>query len=715
MKKNNRFLKKAIPAALLIVGMVFLILFVYYASRPEKYTLAIGDASPYDIVAQRSIRDKTETDLRAQKAAAEVAPVMLRSVATSDKVRFNVEAFFNEVDAIRVSATIPPAAEPGSTPAEVAAAQAAASQARQQAADKISLMASQYYQVILTADDALLLASLDEGRYVSIRGQAKTITSLVMSETLDTAQLQSSLSQKINNLRASLTYYQEDAAVVGRILALFLKPNVVFDEAATANARQAAYDRVQNNPVMIERGNRVVSQGDIITTENYQLLRSLDLLEDSQVSVQDLAGIAILVILATIIGVAYIRRFEDETFKQTRDRLALLLILLLPLLVSAYTTRISTLTPPIGFAAVLITAYFGFRTSMVLSLLLSLTVLPMTGFDPAFLMVAVSGSLVAALFTKGVTLKNNHAVIILTTSGAMMLTSLAYGLMMEQDWARITVDSGYAALSGALSVIAAIGIMPLFEMAFNAVSPLRLIELSQPGHPLLRRLFVEAPGSSQHSMMVANLADSAATAIGANAMLARVASYYHDIGKLESPMMFTENQEGVNPHDNMQPEQSAEIILAHPDAGVRLGRRYRLPPAILRIIHEHHGSTAQAYFYRKAKKLAEETGEPQPELEKYQYNNPIPTSRESAVVMLADSIEAAMKSTGITNLEDAEVLIRKIIKTKTDQDQLIQSGLSFRDVERIIQAILQVYAGHFHERIKYPDDEHSVSQPATAL
>ena len=715
MKKNNRFLKKAIPAALLIIGMVFLILFVYYASRPEKYTLAIGDASPYDIVAQRSIRDKTETDLRAQKAAAEVVPVMLRSVATSDKVRFNVEAFFNEVDAIRASATIPPAAEPGSTPAEVAAAQAAASQARQQTADKISLMASQYYQVILTADDALLLASLDEGRYVSIRGQAKTITSLFMSKTLDTAQLQSSLSQKINNLRASLTYYQEDAAVVGRILALFLKPNVVFDEAATANARQAAYDRVQNNPVMIERGNRVVSQGDIITTENYQLLRSLDLLEDSQVSAQDLAGIAILVILATIIGVAYIRRFEDETFKQPRDRLALLLIMLLPLLVSAYTTRISTLTPPIGFAAVLITAYFGFRTSMVLSLLLSLTILPMTGFDPAFLIVAVSGSLVAALFTKGVTLKNNHAVIILTTSGVMMLTSLAYGLMMEQDWARITVDSGYAALSGALSVIAAIGIMPLFEMAFNAVSPLRLIELSQPGHPLLRRLFVEAPGSSQHSMMVANLADSAATAIGANAMLARVASYYHDIGKLESPMMFTENQEGVNPHDDMQPEQSAEIILSHPDAGVRLGRRYRLPPAILRIIHEHHGSTAQAYFYRKAQKLAEETGEQQPELEKFQYNNPIPTSRESAVVMLADSIEAAMKSTGITNVEDAEVLIRKIIKTKTDQDQLIQSGLSFRDVERIIQAILQVYAGHFHERIKYPDDEHSISQPATAL
>ena len=154
-----------------------------------------------------------------------------------------------------------------------------------------------------------------------------------------------------------------------------------------------------------------------------------------------------------------------------------------------------------------------------------------------------------------------------------MLMSVAYGLLMKDAWTELTMRSGYAALTGVLSVIAAIGIMPLFEMTFNAVSPMRLIELSQPSHPLMRRLFVEAPGSSQHSMMVANLADTAADAIGANAMLARVAAYYHDIGKLENPLMFTENQEGENPHDELEPIESAEIILAHPDAGVRSEER----------------------------------------------------------------------------------------------------------------------------------------------
>lgn len=715
MSSRHQVLKKILPALLLIIGMVLLVFLVYYASRPQKYSLAIGDASQYDIVAQRSIRDKTETDLRAQKAAAEVAPVMLRSVSISDKVRQNVDGYFNEIDAIRAAAPTPAPAVIGSTPAQTAAAAAAASQARQKVADQIALMASQYYQVVLHADDALLFASLDDPRYASIRGQAKTIAGLVMAETLDTAQLQASLAQKITNLKSSLSYYQEDAAFVGRTLGLFLKPNVVFDEAATANARQSAYDKIQSNPVLVERGKRIVSQGDIITADTYQLLGALDLLEESQVSAQDLAGIAILVLLATLIGILYIRRFEEETFRQTRDRLALLLILLPPLLFSAYSIRFSPLTPPIYFAAVLVTAYFGFRSAIVLTYLLCLVILPMTGFDPAFLLVAVSGALVAGLFTKGVTLKNNYAVIILTTGGITMLTSLAYGLLMEQDWTAITIDSGYAALAGVLSVIAAIGIMPLFEMMFNAVSPMRLIELSQPSHPLLRRLFLEAPGSSQHSMMVANLADTAAAAIGANAMLARVAAYYHDIGKLENPTMFTENQEGCNPHDQLQPEESADIILAHPEAGVRIGRRYRLPPLILRIIHEHHGSTAQVYFYRKAQKQAEESGKPVPELEQYQYRCPIPTSRESAIVMLSDSVEAAMKSTGVTNLDDAEVLIRRIIKTKTDQDQLVSSGLSFRDIERIIRAFMQVYAGHFHERIRYPDDERPVPKPAAAV
>jgi hypothetical protein len=263
----------------------------------------------------------------------------------------------------------------------------------------------------------------------------------------------------------------------------------------------------------------------------------------------------------------------------------------------------------------------------------------------------------------------------------------------------------WAIISASVSVVAAIGSMPIFELLSNTVSPVRLIDLSQPGNPLLKRLFLEAPGTSQHSMMVANLADSAADAIGADALLAKVGAYYHDIGKLEKPLFFTENQQnGINPHDELSPEESMAIISAHPDQGVRLARKNRLPNSIVKIIQEHHGTTCQAFFYHKAKQIAQQSGLPEPPMNDFRYRGGIPSSKESAVVMLADTCEAAIRSAGSSNLEEAEELFRKLVKQKIEQDQMNSSGLSFNDIETVIRAFLQVYAGFFHERVKYPDD-----------
>jgi putative nucleotidyltransferase with HDIG domain len=283
-----------------------------------------------------------------------------------------------------------------------------------------------------------------------------------------------------------------------------------------------------------------------------------------------------------------------------------------------------------------------------------------------------------------------------------LLATAAFGLMQKQSWQLIATQSAQTTISAMVSVIAAIGIMPLFELIFNTVSPLRLIELSQPGHTLLKRLFIEAPGTSQHSMMVANLADTAAEAIGANAMIARVGAYYHDIGKLEDPVLFMENQKGENPNDLLTPEESTRRITSHTEDGVRIARRFRLPQPVLRIIQEHHGTTVLQFFYHRAVELAEAEGRDAPDPDQYRYHNPIPSSRESAVVMLADSTEAAMKASDVEDLTAAEEVIRGVVRSKIDQDQLADSELSFADVETIVQAFLQVYAGHFHERIAYP-------------
>ncbi len=689
--KVKRFMLFLLGAIMIIT----VILTVYSGSVPEKFRLKPGDASPYDITAPRSIPDKTETDLRATKAAAEVADVMLRSDQISSEVKSRFETFYEIVAQERVAALTP-------TPSPASLSPSPANPAV--IADSIALKVNQELNIVLSQDDAMTYATLADLRYESIKGHVLALANLIMAETVDSTGLKNQLGEKLATLKESLTFYQEDSGIIERTLGLLLQPNVVFDQVATENARQAAYDKIQSNPVMIDKGSRIVSLGDIITDNTYALLQDLSLIDSGHFDTVYFFGIVLLMILLMCIAWFYISHYENDTIRTIGDYSALALALVIPLFASAYFMRQAPLAPPVYFAAVLITAYFGLRASIVLSLCLTAAILPMTNFNPIFLIVAMCGSLVAALFTKGIIRKDNYAFIIIATAGANFTITLAYGLLQKDSWSTISVNCGSTALSGALSVIAAIGVMPLFEMLFNAVSPLRLIELSQPGHPLLRRLFVEAPGSSQHSMMVANLADAAAVAIGANALLARVGAYYHDIGKLENPLMFTENQEGENPHDSLSPEQSAEMILAHPDAGVRIGRRYRLPAPILRIIHEHHGSTAQAYFYHKALKGAEEGSRPEPDVTQFRYRCPIPSSRESAIVMLADSVEAAMKSTGANNLEDAENLIRKIIKVKNEQDQLVSSGLSYRDVETLVQAFLQVYTGHFHERVKYPDE-----------
>jgi len=221
---------------------------------------------------------------------------------------------------------------------------------------------------------------------------------------------------------------------------------------------------------------------------------------------------------------------------------------------------------------------------------------------------------------------------------------------------------------------------------------------------VLRRLMIEAPGTYHHSLIVANLAETAAYEIGANTALARAGAYYHDIGKLKHPQMFSENQAGYNVHDDLSPETSAKIITQHPKNGVEMGLEYGLPRVIIDIIREHHGTGLVKYFYFKALK---EYGADKVTEEEYRYQGTIPSSRESAIVMLADTVEAAVRSVlgkGQT-LEEAEALVKTLMKDKLDDDQLDNSGLGIHELEIIRKAFIKVFHGMYHERVAYPKQE----------
>ncbi len=689
--KLSRSLKTYIPAMILAVLSISVIVLVYYGSIPDRFNLTEGMVSDRDITAPRAVIDRAETERRAEESSAKILPIYVRSEEISTQGVTDLTSFFSVVNEIRKNNY--------NTDGSV-------KQPYRELSNTLIASVESQFGVTLTDDESFQLITCAQTNLDYVQSETVSIASLVLKDKVDDVLLSDRITELSADVDSSESFiYVSNDHLVNSILTGILRPNAVYDEAATNASRLAAYNAEINDPVMIEKGSRIVSFGDVITKDMYQTLIELDLIETTQFDYLLLAGIAVYVLMVlTLVGI-YFKRFETAFLENFRDIVALVVSFIVPVISSIYLSNFSSMISPVFFTAVIAATYLGARSGIILSFLNMLIILPMFNFDTEFILISIAGIFVSSMIAGQRSRKYNSASLILFTSLACAVASISVNLVLKSSRTEMFVGFIWAVIAGAVSVIAAIGFMPIFELISNTVSPVRLIDLSQPGNPLLKRLFVEAPGTSQHSMMVANLADSAAEAIGANSLLAKVGAYYHDIGKLEKPQYFTENQQdGQNPHDLLAPEESAAIITAHPDQGVRLARKYRLPNAIVRIIQEHHGSTFQAYFYHKAKTLSVEGGLPEPQMNTFRYRCSIPSSRESAVVMLADTCEAAIKSTGITSLDAAEELFRKLIKQKIELDQLVNSGLSFNDIELIIRSFLQVYSGVFHERIKYPDD-----------
>lgn len=252
-----------------------------------------------------------------------------------------------------------------------------------------------------------------------------------------------------------------------------------------------------------------------------------------------------------------------------------------------------------------------------------------------------------------------------------------------------------------LSAVLAMGLQALLEWLFNLATNARLIELSNPNQPLLRRLLLEAPGTYHHSIIVANLAEAATEAVGGNGLLARVGAYYHDVGKLKRPIYFKENQIGAdNPHDRADPRVSAAILTAHPRDGAQMAIKAKLPTEVVDIVRQHHGDSMAIYFYDKANKLY---GDNNMDSSVFRYEGPRPRSKEAAIVMLADTVEAATRTLTDPSPERLEKEIHKLIQAKVDDDQLNDSPLTFSDLDRISATFCTVLSGVFHTRIEYPD------------
>ncbi len=671
---------------------VILLVICFLTVSPEQYDLRVGDVAPKTITASRDIVDEITTTRRRQAAANAVSPVYFKDDTISDTVMADLDAAFSELRAVRELGT---QIKDGWTSDDAAYTEADYAQATG-LLTRVSLSSYQLRTLMNTAERDF------ETLYQSL--SSATRTTLVSTIT------EGQLNDAINNIQQIVAYNTRTDLwynVAIPTLRACLQPNMLIDQGATEENRQKAYDAVE--PTVYKHNQNIVTKGSRVSAEQIAVLEALGLLAGDSFDLSLYAGAA--VTLALILAAAYVFMllYSPQMLVHGRQATVMLILAVLTLSISLLVGQyLSVSAMPVMLAAMLAVNLLGARPAFVLNFAVSMLVAFLTVSGPGLdtsqmlgvLLMANTGGLLSIYLLR----KNPARVSVFFTGLIVGLVDFALlvcvGALSSSDLSSVAANASYAILGALVSSVLCVGLQPVFEAGFNLVTPSKLIELSNPNQPLLRRLMIETPGTYHHSMIVANLAEAAAEAIGADAVLARVGAYYHDIGKLVRPMYFKENQIGENPHDKTDPRVSTAILTEHTRDGVELARKHHLPDPIIDMIQQHHGDTAAMYFYAKT---VQQLGQENVDLNDFRYDGPKPQSAEAAILMLSDTVEAAVRSISEPTQEKISAMIRKLVRGKMEDGQLDECTLTFRDIGKICTAYETVLKGVFHERIEYPD------------
>ncbi len=482
-----------------------------------------------------------------------------------------------------------------------------------------------------------------------------------------------------------------------------LRPNHILNQEETDKRVKEAVAAVE--PVRIRRGQFIIREGDVVSDDQIAILQSLGMM-GGRVRLTAIAGALLMSVLICGFLTGYVGIYHPDLVTSGKLPMLASAVIIGVLAVKA-ACQVSGLLAPTAAGVILASTLVDRRMGVIFGSCLTLVVGSISGFDVRFMALSLVGGLAAALTIR---VDWNRSAVVragLVVAAANTVTFAALGLTGAIPLADVLSirDLLFVAGNGPLSSVLALGSLPLFEILFGIITPIRLIELSNPEHPLLHRLLLEAPGTYHHSIMVGNLAEAGAWAIGADSLLARVGAYYHDVGKIRRPYFFVENQVfGLeNPHDKMSPALSATVIMSHVKDGLELADEHKLPSVIRQFIAEHHGTTLASFFFMKASSENQTKDQRGPEEWDFRYEGPRPQSKETAVVMLADSIEAAVRSISKPTPARIESMVRRLIQEKLTDHQLDRSDLTLKELDTIADTFTKVLTGIFHTRIEYPD------------
>ncbi|MDD3839102.1 MAG: HDIG domain-containing protein [Clostridia bacterium] len=688
--KSSNSLKNILVA---IVTYIIIFIIILSSIMPERYDVKAGEVAQQNIKATKDVVDILTTDRLKEQAMEKVMDTYKLDTDITQNAIDQYNDFFNILKNIRQNAQ--------SMQDDTVEQKNVNDNISTDIPDENQQFFLKYkdeFPFKVSTKDLTTAFTSDIEEINLIQSEGLSLLKKIMSAGIKSDSLYQAKSDILVELQ-DLDISNEVRTLGYNIICSAIKPNLIYDETTTTMEREKAAEKVEKQ--IYKKGQNIIKEGEIITREQIAVLDSLGILKNEKIDFTIYIGIGIIIFMLELIVILYLVLYERKLIEKPSYMLLLSCLSILFLFVAYLTAKINLYLIPVSAFAMLLCILINARIAIVINVVLVLLIGLATGNDVNFIIISIVAGSIGVYKVANSQQRNSLVWAGLIVGMTNFLMMLSLGIISNTEINSILSESIWGVGNGVLSSVLTIGTLPMWENLFGIITHVKLLELSNPNQPVLKKLLVEAPGTYHHSIIVSNLAERAAEAVMGNPVLARVGAYYHDIGKLKRPYFFKENQlNNQNPHDKINPNLSTLIITSHTKDGLEIAKRNKLPKVLCDIIVQHHGTTLVAYFYHKAKtkNKTDEIYE-----ENFRYPGPKPQTKESAVIMLADSVEAAVRAMNGAGKGEIDGFIRKIIKEKLDDGQLDESDLTLKDLNKIALAFSEVLVGIFHERIEYPD------------